>query len=57
MPIKLINTKSNIAQSLKSNNITNYVQLKVCDMSAFSYTFKSILFIAQHKRFDGKRKR
>lgn len=57
MPIKLINTKSNLAQSLESNNITDYVQLKVHYMSAFSYTFESILFILQNKRFDGKRKR
>lgn len=57
MPINLINTKSNLAQSLESNNITDYVQLKVHYMSAFSYTFESILFILQNKRFDGKRKR
>lgn len=44
---KLINTKSNLAQSLKSNYITDYVQLKVSDMSAFSYTSESILFIPQ----------
>lgn len=54
---KLINTKNNLAQSLQSNHINDYVQLKVSDLSAFSYTFESILFISQNKRFDGKRKR
>ena len=54
---KPINIKSNLAQSLESNHMTDYVQLKVSDMSAFSYTFESMLFISQNKRSDSNRKR
>lgn len=34
---KLINIKSNLAQSLESNHIIDYVQLKLPDVHVFTY--------------------
>lgn len=48
--------KSNLAQSLESNHVTDYVQLKLPDVRMFSHIFESILSIPQNKRLHSNRK-
>lgn len=51
---KLINIKSNLAQSLESNHIIDYVQLKLPDVHVFTYFWEHLIYSTRGLRATEK---